>query len=506
MKRHRSLAEIKRITTWFLLIFTLSSCNTQSDKIALSSGITGGYYDHLGQRIADISHDAIGLKVEHYPSQGSQQNLQRLLDREVDFAIVQLDVASDAMRKGRVHAVAILATEHIHIITNVNSSIRNFADLEGKRVAVGAVGSDIRHSAIKLLESTQVAIQEDNSELHDAFTKLKRRQIDAMIFVDSVGASNELQQEFATNPNLRLVPIQPSLINYLTVQEPGSYQPATIPAGTYNPRPALPSEAIPTLSTATVIVTHPEVSHQKVGLLTWAILDNARKFSHFYPELQTGDAQSLLQKGLFYIHAAAQEVFDEGDPRSAWIRYFKENSDLQSGLVILIGTSGIGLLFRNWRSERSKKLISTTFDRINELKTILPQDANLAMRGIDELSQELRVMFIDGRVKPDVYQEVHQKIHMFAEQCRELLEQQRKSLVMDTLLLLDDWQATLQVNPTEALMKLSQLKNHYRQMLLTDQVDVEAYIELMELTLMSLMTLAPKNSAPGFMWQVAARQ
>jgi hypothetical protein len=501
MNKPRSIVNIKRLTTGFLLAFSLSSCNTQTDNITLSSGITGGYYDHLGQRIADISRTHVGLKVEHYTSQGSQQNLQRLLDREVDFAIVQLDVASDAMRKGRVHAVAILSTEHVHVITHTNSSIRSFADLEGKHVAIGAVGSDIRHSASKLIETTKLAIREDNSQLHEAFIKLRRRQVDAMIFVDSLGGSNELQQEFEANPDLRLVPIQSSLINYLTVKEPGSYRPATIPAGTYSPRPAIPSEAIPTLSTATVIVTHPEVNHQKVGLLTWAILDNARKLAHFYPELQTGDAQSLLQKGLFYIHAAAQEVFDEGDPRSAWIRYFEKNSDLQSGLVILLGTSGLGLLLRNWRSERSKKLISTTFDRINELKAMLPQDPHAAMRGIEELSQELRVMFIDGRVKLDVYQEIHQKSQMFAEQCRELLEQQRKSLVMDTLLLLDDWQATLQINPPEAFMKLSQLKSHYRQMLLTDQVDIEAYIELMELTLMSLMTLTPKNSMAGFMWQ-----
>ncbi len=31
-------------------------------------------------------------------------------------------------------------------------------------------------------------------------------------------------------------------------------------------------------------------------------------------------------------------------------------------------------------------------------------------------------------------------------------------------------------------------------MLLSDQVDIEAYVELMNLTLISLMTLAPKSS------------
>jgi hypothetical protein len=60
--------------------------------------------------------------------------------------------------------------------------------------------------------------------------------------------------------------------------------------------------------------------------------------------------------------------------------------------------------------------------------------------------------------------------------------------------LLDEWQESLQTDPETALQKLKQIKQQYRDMLLSDQVDIEAYIELMNLTLISLMTLAPKSS------------
>ena len=89
-------------------------------------------------------------------------------------------------------------------------------------------------------------------------------------------------------------------------------------------------------------------------------------------------------------------------------------------------------------------------------------------------------MFIDGTVSSDIYEEVRQKTQLFADQCHRLLEEQRRQFVMDTLLLLDDWQANLQVNPAEALQKLSQIKHQYREMLLADQVDIEAYIEQMQ--------------------------
>ena len=66
---------------------------------------------------------------------------------------------------------------------------------------------------------------------------------------------------------------------------------------------------------------------------------------------------------------------------------------------------------------------------------------------------------------------------------------------VDTLLLLDDWQASLQIDPEAALQKLTQIKQQYREMLIADQMEIQAYIELMELTLISVMTLAPRTDS-----------
>lgn len=99
-------------------------------------------------------------------------------------------------------------------------------------------------------------------------------------------------------------------------------------------------------------------------------------------------------------------------------------------------------------------------------------------------------MFIEGTITSDIYEQVQHKTQTFADQCRNLSEQQRKQLVLKTLLALDDWQASLQVDPQAALQKLTYLKQQYREMLIADQVEIQAYIELMELTLLSVMTLA----------------
>mgnify|MGYP002777196514 CR=1 FL=1 len=486
------------------LLYLLSGCSPQLPSTRLSSGIPGGFYNRLGQQIQTSARSTVHLEVKNLESQGSKQNLQRLLDRQVDFALVQLDVAQEAMAQGKIQAIALLSNESVHVIVRQEPGLRWFSDLEGKRVAIGAPGSGIRFTASQLLRANNLQIRPDDAGLEAAFQKLNRRQVDAIIYVGSVGASQRLRQLLMTNPNLTLLPLQPALVNNLTAQAPGSYQAATLPQGTYTARPAIPNRDIPTLATATVLVTRPDVQQQTIELVTWAIVANARTYSQFYPELQNGAETTLLRQGLFYMHPAATAVFEQGDPRAALIRYWENNSDLQAGIVIIGTTSIVGFLFQRWRKERSKKLVATTVNRINQLKTLLSDDPQQALQGIEDLHQEHRLLFIDGALTSEVYEQLQQKTQTFSDQCRTLLEQQRKQFVLDTLLLIDEWQATLQTDPEEALQKLSQIKQQYRDMLLANQVDIEAYVELVELTLMSVMTLAPRTLANETAWNSPA--
>lgn len=492
MTSRKCLPFLKFGLAWGGLLVTIVACGKPAE-VTLSSGVQGGYYSRLSQQISESATSEVQLTIRNRDSQGSRQNLERLINREVDFALVQLDVASETMRQGKVKAVALLANENLHVITRRGTKLGSFADLQNKRLAVGAPGSGTRFTADNLIAAAKLNVIRDESGFDQAIARLQKRQVDAVFYVGSLGASESLRQQFAGNSTFQIAQLPVSLVNYLTVRDPGSYQAATIPLGTYSSRPAIPDRDVRTLSTATALVTRPDVSDARVGLITWAILSNSRQYSLFYPELQGGEAKDLLQKGLFYIHPAAAAVYEQGDPRNAWIRYWESNSDLQAGLFIVLGTSGIGLLLQYWRKERAKKVVSIALKRIADLKTLLPHNANQALQGIEDLHQEHRLMFIDGALNGEVYDQVRHKTEMFAVQCRTLLEEQRKQFILNTLLLLDDWQATLQTQPELALQKMSQLKQQYRDMLLAGEVDIEAYIELMELTLMSVMTLAPKN-------------
>ncbi|NJR69297.1 MAG: TAXI family TRAP transporter solute-binding subunit [Synechococcales cyanobacterium CRU_2_2] len=491
----------------------LPACRPAPQSLSLATGSATGYYYRLGKQIKTSTEETVKLDLTVQESNGSIDNLQRLLAGKVDFALVQLDVAQESLEAGQVEAIAVLAREHVHVISRGqapegNAPPRELDDLRDRAIAIGTPGSGIRFTADQILAAArlntpQLLAQANESGFSEALDLLsaqplesgppESKQPSAVFYVGRLGASERLRQAFVAEPTLTLLPLSPSLINYLSTQKPGIYQPALIPSGTYGVSPNIPDRDITTLTTPTVLIARPDADPQIVRLVTWSVIATARQYALFYPELQDGEPEQLLRQKLFYIHPSAFQVYEQGDPRLAWVRYWENNSDLQAGIFLLLGTSVLGMLLQHWRRRRSQHLVNRTLQRISEISKTLTNDPQEALREIEELSQDNRLQFIAGSVPDEIYAQVQQKTETFGDQCRSVLDTQRRTLVLDTLLLLDDWQETLQTDPEAALQKLSQIKQQYREMLLSRQVDIQAYMELMELTLMSVMTLAPKQ-------------
>lgn len=96
-------------------------------------------------------------------------------------------------------------------------------DLQGKRAGIGALGSGIRYTSDSIAEALNLKLQKDNSGFDTAVRKLSTGQLDATIYIGSIGANPHIRQQLISKPSLQLVPIQPTLINYLINHEPGSY-------------------------------------------------------------------------------------------------------------------------------------------------------------------------------------------------------------------------------------------------------------------------------------------
>lgn len=130
-----------------------------------------------------LARNGITLKV--LESDGSMQNLQRLLDpkQHVDIALVQGGV-SDGLPISSLMSLGSVFYDPV-VVFYRGSGITGLAQLEGKRIAIGREGSGTRVLALKLLEANGIRPGGDTPLLPDdglqAATKLVSGDADAAI-------------------------------------------------------------------------------------------------------------------------------------------------------------------------------------------------------------------------------------------------------------------------------------------------------------------------------------
>jgi hypothetical protein len=466
----------------------MTGCSAPPQVVRLSSGSNQSAYSRIGKQIQQIAPQ-VDLKVEDtFDSQGSQQNLKRLLDREVEFALVQLDVASEAMKQGKAVAVAMLTEEYVHIVSHQATNIRDFAGLQGKIVDIGASGSGINFTASRLFQATNLQIQPQAGDNLKRFTD---QTLDALVYVGPLKASVQVREQLQRSTGLRFLPLNLSFINYLTLQFPESYRKAYIPQGTYKPLPALPATDVLTISTGGALLTRPDVPRETVALMTWAIFANARQFASFYPQLALENGGINLYESLLYVHPGAIQAYQNGDPRVAWLKYLKENTPLQAASIMLLTTTSIGVLIRGWRKRKIEKIMKGHRQAIAELQEQLATDPRQALQETENLQQRYRLMLIEGNLAPDLYQQIDNMNEIFVQQCRSEINQQQDGDLNQIIGNLTDLQNHSDNDPAWLLTHLHHSQATYRQMLINGHLDFSTYLNLYQMQLL-LSTLLIK--------------
>jgi uncharacterized protein len=394
--------------------------------------------------------------------------------------------------------VAVLGNEYIQVIAKEDQQVRSLIDLKGKRVWMSTPGSGVYFTADQLNQKTELGMipETQNLRLSAAFKSLDTGKIAAIIYIGKIGANQTLRNAFDHDPKLRLIAIPREIVNYLTIRDVSVYEPGMIPKGTYNYRPAVPDRDISVISTATVLLTRPDVSKQTVSLMTWSLLSMPQEFMLYYPELRTGQARSLFRRGLSYIHPAAYEVYEKGDPRDAWLRYWLENSDFLAGLVLTLPGLLIfagGAWWQRQHRQRTRQFTRTTLKRIQELEQLLPDQAQDALNGAEELSHELRVMFFEDNIPSHLYEQLRLQTATFGDRCRDMLKNQRQQTHSEIIDLLNELQILKSLDPAIAQTHLHQIQQRYLQLLSADSRDTHPDLDMLGITLTSMMTSLQKS-------------
>ena len=188
----------------------------------VTGGESGTYYA-FGSVIAQHATNNAGINVVGLVGNGSQANVQELVDGTADFAFCQSDVMAYAYNgtnlfESKVEGfstVAALYMEQVQIVTT-NASIKTVADLAGKSVSIGAPGSGVYFNAIDVLGAyglTEDDIKPTYQSFSDSADALKNGQIDAAFIV--AGAPTTAVTDLATTKDTYLVSLDDEHIDKL---------------------------------------------------------------------------------------------------------------------------------------------------------------------------------------------------------------------------------------------------------------------------------------------------
>jgi uncharacterized protein len=239
----------------FLLLLLLPAAGPAraADAGAIATGPPGSTAARLGQDVADLAR-RFGVALEAVPSPGGPANVEALTRRPGTLlAIVPSDTldflatfAGDPELRRRAELLQVvgpLHPEEVHVLAR--PGVATLADLQGKRVAVGAPDGGTLVTATLLLGVAGVAPAEE-VRLGDAaaLAALREGRIDAMVHVAGRPVPL-LEDTVAIEDALRLVPVDQPALRQL-------YPAAAIPAGTYYP---WQPEEVPTVAPRAVLVT-----------------------------------------------------------------------------------------------------------------------------------------------------------------------------------------------------------------------------------------------------------
>lgn len=191
-----------------------------------TGGTTGTYYAFTTAVGQILNTDDYKFNV--ISTGGSQANIEMIADGEAQFAIVQNDVMNYAYegtngfteKINDFSAVACIYSEVCQLVATEASGIKSLADLKGKTVAVGDVGSGVYYNAVQILEAAGLDIDKDikkvTASFGDSATQLKDGSIDAAFI--TAGAPTTAITDLATTTDVVLVDLGKDVIDALTAE------------------------------------------------------------------------------------------------------------------------------------------------------------------------------------------------------------------------------------------------------------------------------------------------
>lgn len=284
--------------------------------INIGTGTTGGTYYPVGAAMAKIWNTNIkDLKANAQSTGGTAQNIQLIEKGEAEVAFADGLYYFAYLGKGmfdgkpqkHLRALLPLYAEPIHFLVPKGSTIKTIADLKGKRVSTGAVGSGTEATAKTLLRLAGLDPEKDLRceplGLSDTSSAMADKHIDAALTVGAVGIAGVV--EMSTLGIVDFVDIPADLIKKVGVELPYMI-PFTIPANTYKGQ----LKDVKTFASWNVLIATEKLNEDLAYKMTKALYDHKKDLVTVSPRME-----SMTSKNISFIqiplHPGAEKYYKE---------------------------------------------------------------------------------------------------------------------------------------------------------------------------------------------------
>ena len=310
------------LAAMFLVARPNGALGAESENLIVGTGPVGGTYYEVGGalcRTVNAARADHGFRCLVESTGGSEENLQRLREGDLDFALIQSDWQYFAARDGRsdageasaepvgLRAVVSLHAQAFTLLVAPESGIAALGDLEDKRLNLGPAGSAARASGEALIralgwDAGDFAAVGDLPPARAA-KSLCDGGSDAMLIPSS--HPNAIVSGAAERCGARLLPVEGPAVDLMLTAWP-FYAPAEIPGGLY---PANPG-AVSTFGLRATLVTRADVPDRAVFEVARRLIDDLDGFRAQHPALSrlTPEGMAGLANSLG-LHAGADRYF-----------------------------------------------------------------------------------------------------------------------------------------------------------------------------------------------------
>jgi TRAP transporter TAXI family solute receptor len=288
----------------------------QEVKLILATGGTAGTYYPFGGAMAKIWNSKIpGMNVTAQATGASAENVRLVNKKEAELALVQSDTidfayhAKEAFKEPlkKMSAIAILYPEIIQIVVRGDSKIKNFTDLKGVKIGVGAPGSGTEANFRQLCDVYGIKKEDVKAQFlsfAESAEQFKDRHIDA--FIVTAGIPNAAIMDVAVMQNIRILSLPDNKIAQLTKKYP-FLSSTVVPANTYKNQ----SADVKTIAVSAVLISSSELPENVVYNLTKALFDNQAELAAAHAKGKELNLKTAAKGVSIPFHPGAVKYYKE---------------------------------------------------------------------------------------------------------------------------------------------------------------------------------------------------